>query len=103
MVAAEEGDVAGVFEFEAEEEGERLDGVVPSVDKVPQEDVGGVWGEVADGGGEEVEEVVELAVEVADNCDGGLDRLDVGLFHEEFRDGRAEALHRVLGDNLSGF
>ncbi len=81
MIASEECDVAGVLEFEAEEEGERFDGVVAAVDKVSEEDVGGVRRHVADGGGEEVEEVVELAVQVADYRDGGLDGLYVGFFH----------------------
>ena len=50
-----------------------------------------------------MKEVVELSVDVSDDCDGGSDGLDVGFFHEEFGDGGAEALHGVFADGFSGF
>lgn len=50
---------------------------------------------------EEVEEVVELAVDVSYDGDGGADGLDVGFFHEEFGDGGAEAFDGGFGYGLS--
>lgn len=103
VIAAQQRDVAGILELEAEEEREGFDAVVAAVDKVAEEDVVDVRRAAADLVGEEVEEVVELAVDVADDGDGGSHGLHVGFFHEQLGDGRAEALHGVFADGLSGF
>jgi len=74
-----------------------------AVHEVAEEDVILVRGGSADLVGQEVEEVEELAVDVADDCDGGSDRLDVGFFHEEFRDGGAQALDGIFADGFPRF
>lgn len=59
MVAAEKGDAGGVADFEADEEGDRLDAVVAAVDVVPEEEVVCVW--TGTSYSEQLEQVVELA------------------------------------------
>lgn len=50
---------------------------------------------------EEVEEVVELAVDIAADGDGGEDGLDVGFFDEEGADKGAEGVHGGFGEGLA--
>ena len=50
---------------------------------------------------EELEEVPELAVDVAADRDGARDGLDVGLFDEDRADAVAEGLHVRLGEVLA--
>jgi hypothetical protein len=63
VVAADEVHAVGIAHFEGEKEEEGLDGVEAAVDKVAEEEVGGVGGGPA--GGKQLEEVEELAVYVA--------------------------------------
>ena len=81
MIAADEGDAVGVADFEAEEEQERFEGVEATVDEVAHEEVVGVRHVAANA--EEFHQVVELAVDVAAYCDGGVDCHDVAFFYQE--------------------
>jgi hypothetical protein len=76
---------------------------VAAIDEIAKEDVIYFGGTFSNFVAEEVEEVVELAVDVAYDGDGGADGLDVGFFHEEFRDGGAESFHGGFGYGFSRF
>jgi hypothetical protein len=75
VVAAEDGDAVSETDFEGDEEGDCFDAVVASVYVVAHEQVVCVGGVSAYA--EEFLEVVELAVDVAADCDGTPYGLDV--------------------------
>lgn len=82
VIAAEDGDAVSKADFEGDEERDRFERVVAAVDVVSHEEVVGFGAGAADA--EQFGEVVELAVDVAADCDGGGDGLDVGFFLEDF-------------------
>jgi hypothetical protein len=75
VVASEEGDPFGVFDLEAEEVFEGLDGVVAAINKIADEDVARP---------EQLEHVVELPVDVAAHRHRTGYRLHIRLFQEDF-------------------
>ena len=83
VVAPKESDVAGILELQAQEEAESFHRVVSPIHKVAQKYVRGVWRRSADGRAEEVQQVKELAVQIADDGDGRSDRLHIGFFDQQ--------------------
>ena len=81
MIATQEGDVPWVSGLECEQELEGFNAVVAAVNKVAHEDIAG-GGHVATSV-KELEEVMELAVDVAADGDGGAYRLHVALLHKK--------------------
>ena len=81
MVAADEGDAVGIADFEAEEKQEGFERVKAAVDEVAHEEVVGIRHVATDS--EELHQVVELAVDVAAYCDGGVDCHHVAFFYQE--------------------
>jgi hypothetical protein len=67
VVASEEEKVFGVLDLVAQEEEDRLEGLLASVDVVPEEEVVGTRREPAHL--EQADQVAVLAVDVADNLD----------------------------------
>lgn len=99
MVAADEGDAVGPADFEGEQEQESLDRVESPVYKVAHEEILDVREGTARV--EELEQVVKLAVDIAGDCDGGGNRLDIGLVDEEFAGAVAELLDLGLVEILT--
>lgn len=81
VVAAQEADVRRVLELEDEQQQDALDRVVPAVDVVPEEQEPVQAGVAGDG--EDVQQIVELAVDVADDGDGALHLNEVGFCVEK--------------------
>ena len=83
VVAPKESDVAGILELQAQEETESFHRVVSPIHKVAQKYVRGVRRRSADGRAEEVQQVKELAVQIADDGDGRSDRLHIGFLDQQ--------------------
>ena len=81
VVSSQKGDVSWILQFEAQQKLESLDGVESSVNEVTHEDVSGVWDFTALV--EKFQKIMELAMDISANCNGGLDWLDVALFNED--------------------
>ena len=88
VIASQESDVRRVLHLEAEEELEGLDRVEATIDEVAHENVAGVRDFTAFV--EQLEKIVELAVDVSANRDRSLDWLDVAFLDEDFLDFLAE-------------
>jgi hypothetical protein len=84
VVSSEEGDMARVLQFQAQEILEGLDGVEAAIYKITHEDVAGVWDVTALV--EELEKIVELAVDVTADGDGRRYGLHVALLNQELLD-----------------
>lgn len=99
VVASQDGDALAIPHLESDEEGDRLDRVVASVDVIAHEEVIRVWGVAANA--EQLGQVVELAVDVTAYCDGAPDSLDVRLLQQDFPclmgGGREETSERAVG------
>ena len=80
MVPSEQEEVFGVLDLVAQEEEDRLEGLLPAVDIVAEEEVVGRGGESAHL--KEADEVRVLAVDVADDLDGRAE-FDEGRLGEE--------------------
>lgn len=80
VVPSDEVDAVRVAKLETHEQAYCLDAEEAAIDIVAQEEVVCVWAEAADL--EDFEHVEELAVDVADDGDGGEDVHDVGLVHQ---------------------
>lgn len=94
VIASQESDVRRVLHLEAEEELEGLDRVEATIDEVAHENVAGVRDFTAFV--EQLEKIVELAVNVSANCDRSLDRLNVAFLNEDFLDFLAEDTELAL-------
>lgn len=82
VVAAQQDYVAAVLDFQGHQDYHHFHRVYPSVDVVSQEDQFGFEGEVVLEGvavGEDVEQVVELAVDVSDDDGGVFEEEEVGF------------------------
>mmetsp|Transcript_3559 Transcript_3559/g.6806 ORF Transcript_3559/g.6806 Transcript_3559/m.6806 type:complete len:278 (+) Transcript_3559:505-1338(+) len=101
VVAADERHALRVPHFEREQQQKRLDRVVAAVDKVAHEDVVDRRDLPADV--EELEQVVELAVDVADDGGGDGHVVDVLLLHQNLLGLLAQRLHLILRDDLALF
>jgi len=99
VVASEEGDMGWVLELQAQKELESFDGVVASVDEVSHEDVARV-GNLSTFV-EELEQIVELAVNVSADGDWGTHWLHVALFNEDLLDLLTEDAEIALGKYVS--
>lgn len=82
MVAAYETDAIRPADLEREKEQERLDAKVSAVDKIAHEEVAPLGALAC--GLEQLEQIPELAVDVAADGHGGVDALDVALFNKDF-------------------
>lgn len=80
MVASEEEKVFRVLDLVAQEEEDRLEGLLASVDVVPEKEVVGARREPAHL--EQADQVAVLAVDVADNLDGRR-KFDQGRLREK--------------------
>lgn len=91
VVAAEEEEGVGVLELVGEQQADGLHALGAPVDVVAEEEVAvGGRRRAPDGGGEEAEEVGELAVDVAADVDGGGEVEEGRLGEEELLRGGAE-------------
>lgn len=75
MVATEDGDAVSETDLESDEERDCFDAVVTSIYIIAHEEVVCIWG--ISTYTEEFLEVVELAVDVAADCDGTPHGLDI--------------------------
>ena len=99
MVPPQQRDPARPECLQTKQQHERLHGVVAAVDVVAQEDVARVRDRAARI--EESQKVVELAVQVTADVDGGGDGLHGALLAEEGFDGRAEVEELSFGDYVA--
>ncbi len=81
MVAAEKRDGLRVAHLETEQQLQCLHTVVAAIDEVAHEDVPGLGNVTAHA--EELQKIVELAVDIAADSDGTVHRLHVGLLDED--------------------
>lgn len=88
VVSSEESDVGWVLELQAEQKLERFDGVEASIDEVTHENVASVWN--LSSLVEELQKVMELAVDISANGDWSFDWLDVAFLDEDLFDLLAE-------------
>ena len=100
VIAAYECYAVGVADFEAKEEEEAFEGVEPAVYKVAHEKIIRIGDITAHA--EELHQVVELAVDVAAYCDGGVDLHDIAFFDQELTRFMAEFAHLHFGDRFAG-
>jgi len=77
VVATEDCDSLGVSNFESNEQGNSLDGVVSSINVIPHEKVVGIWIWTTDS--EKLHQIVKLAVNITADCDRAFHWLNVGL------------------------
>ena len=84
VITSEKSDMCWVLELEAKEQLECFHGVEASIDEVTHEDVACVWDLAALV--EELEKIVELAVDVTADGDGRRYGLHVALLNEELLD-----------------
>lgn len=84
VIASQQGNVGWVLHLETEQQLECLDRVESTIDEITHENVAGVRDLTALV--EELEQIVELAVNVSANRDGSLDRLNVAFLDEDFLD-----------------
>lgn len=100
VVASEDGNSFGVSNLERDEEGDRLDRVVTSVDIVSHEEIIGIG--VGTANLEQLHKIVKLAVDVPAHRDGAFDRLYVGFSLENLTCLLAQSVHIRLGQLLAG-
>lgn len=100
MVAPQQVDPIGVLHLQAEEKRDGLDGVIPPIHEIANED------ELVIGHasplGDQVFKVEELAVDVAGYVDRRVHADDVGLLCQHSLDQVAQGAHGGLGDGLTG-
>ena len=84
VIASKKGDAVGVLELEAEEKLESFNTVPTTVDVVTHKDVARV-GDLTTYF-KQLKKVVELAVDVTADCDGGAHGLHVALLNEDLFD-----------------
>jgi len=94
VVASEENDLVRILGLHEHQKCEGLETVITAVNVVAHEDVGTIRDLAANA--EELEKVVELAVDVAANGDGGCDGLHVRLFKEAFLDQLTKSIEVLL-------
>lgn len=82
MVAPQDGDPIFVPDFESNEEGDGFDAMMSSINIVAHKEIIGIG--YVSSNFEKFHEIVELAVDVAADDDGGSDRDNIGLFLEYF-------------------
>lgn len=99
MVTSQKGDVARVLNLQAEQELNGLDGVVSAINIVSHENIARVWDFATTI--EELHQVVELSMDVTADGNGGLNRLAVGFFNENFFDFLADESKIAFGQNLT--
>mmetsp|Transcript_18871 Transcript_18871/g.52453 ORF Transcript_18871/g.52453 Transcript_18871/m.52453 type:complete len:274 (+) Transcript_18871:788-1609(+) len=95
VISAEKRDVGRVLELEAEQQAERLHGIVTPIDEVAQEDVGRLRRPTPDLV-EHVQQVEELAVQIAHHLDWRNHRLHVRFLHQQLRNILAQVLQLSL-------
>ena len=100
VVAAQDGDAAGVADLERDQQSHGLDGEVTAVNVVAHEEVVGVRVGASDL--EQLHQVVELAVDVAAYRHRALYRLDIALFLQHLPRLLAQSSHLVFGQLLAG-
>lgn len=100
VVAAQDGDALGIADLERDEKRDSLDGEVSTIDVVAHEEVIGVWIGASDL--EQLHQVVELAVDVATDCDGTFDGLYVGFVLQHLSRLFAQSSHVVLRELFAG-
>jgi len=81
MVASEESDESRILQFETQQQLEGLHGVVTSVNEVSHEDVSGVG--YLSSFVEQLEQVMELAMDISTDGDRSLNRLDVAFLDQQ--------------------
>lgn len=99
MVTSEESNVSWVLELEAKEKLECFHGIEASIDKITHENVAGVWDLTTLV--EELEEIVELAVNISADSDWSFNWLDVAFLNKDFLDFLAEDSKFSLWQNCS--
>jgi len=80
MVSSEQNNVFGVFKFVTEEELNGLYRVVPSINKISNEDVSRSWKFTTDF--KQFQDVIKLSMDVAADDDGCFGLVNIRLFEE---------------------
>ena len=103
MVSSEKRDLVGVAHLQHEKQRKCFDGIDTTIDEVSQEHKvrGGSFVDVATDA-EELEEVHELAVDVATDRSGTADTTDVGFLDENFNGLTAEETHFAFTKSFTG-
>jgi len=99
VITSEKSDMCWVLELEAKEQLECFHGVEASIDEVTHEDVACVWDLAALV--EELEKIVELAVDISADSDWSFHWLDVAFLDEDFFHFLAEDSKFSLWQNCS--
>jgi hypothetical protein len=100
VVTAQQRDAAWVLELQTKEQLESLDGVVAAVHEVTHKDVASVRDLAAFV--EQLEQIVELSVDIAANCDWGAYWLHIALFDQDFFNLFAEHAQVAFWENSAG-
>jgi hypothetical protein len=82
VISSKEGDMLGVFDFEAKQIFESFNRRVASIHEISNENVVGVWD--LSSSSEQFEEIIELTVNISANSDWSRNWLYVGFFDQDF-------------------
>ena len=99
VVTSEESDMSWVLELEAKEQLECFNGIEASIDEVTHEDIASVWNLTTLV--EELEEIMELAMDISADGDWSFHWLDVAFLDQDFLYFLAEDSELSLWQNCS--
>lgn len=94
MISPEQNDVFGVFKLITEEEFDGLDGIVPSINKIADEDI--PWSWKLSSNLKEFKYVIKLAMNVSANDDRGFSFMHVWLLKQKLFDLIAKSAYAAL-------